>query len=210
MKFISFQLHEIAGGETIIIPTPESYKDVATLIKSDNFRKSGRVEPIWKIFLKTYKYPTLAAVFWMRVSSYKQGWLRRLSLEIQDHYRLKYGLSLTTTHVGYGLCLSHEYFRVTEHAMIGNNVNLSHFMTIGSNTGKGARIGNNVYIGPSVNIMEEVHIGSNTIIGAGSVVPKDIEADSTYVGNPAKKIGPNKHPEFIKNPWPLPTECQVK
>lgn len=207
MKFQSYTLNEKAGGETVTIPVAESYKDVAELIKSDNYRKSGRIEPIWKIFLKTFRYPTVAAAFWMRVASLKKGWLCGIAKEMQNHYRLKYGMSLTTTNVGYGLCLSHEYFRVTGYAFIGNNVNLSHFMTIGSNTGFGAKIGNNVYIGPSVNIMEEVHIGSNTIVGAGSVVPKHLKANTTYVGNPARELGPNKHPEFIRNPWPLPKEC---
>lgn len=206
MKDYSYTLHDTAGGETVTIPIPENYHDVAVLIQSDNYRKCGRIEPIWKILLKTFRYPTVAAAFWMRVAALEKGWLHGLAKEMQNHYRLKYGMSLTCTRVGYGLCLSHEYFRVTGFAIIGNNVNLSHFMTIGSNTDHGARIGNNVYIGPSVNIMEEVHIGSNTIVGAGSVVPKDLMADSTYAGNPARLLGPNRHPEFIRNPWPLPQQ----
>lgn len=201
MKQESFKLNKTAGEEIITIPIPESYKDVALLIKSDNYRKTGKIEPIWKIFLKTFRYPTLAATFWMRVRAYSAGFLKSFATYMQNHYRLKYGISLTTTKVGYGLNISHEYLRVSEHAFIGNNVNLSHFMTIGSNTGVAAHIGNNVYIGPNVCIMEEVHIGSNTIIGAGSIVPKDLQNNSTYVGNPAKRIGENKHPEFIKNPW---------
>lgn len=55
--------------------------------------------------------------------------------------------------------------------------------------------------GPNVCVLEEVLIRSNTIIGAGSIVPKDLQNNSTYVGNPAKRIEENKHPEFIKNPW---------
>ncbi|WP_276788550.1 DapH/DapD/GlmU-related protein [Veillonella magna] len=58
-------------------------------------------------------------------------------------------------------------------AAIGNNVNLSQFVTIGSNEGrKVAVIGDNVYIGPSVSVIEDVTIGDNVTVGAGSVVTR--------------------------------------
>ena len=53
--------------------------------------------------------------------------------------------------------------------IIGDNCNLSQFVTIGSNEGKAAIIGDNVYIGPSCCIVEDVVIGNNVTIGAGSV-----------------------------------------
>ena len=67
--------------------------------------------------------------------------------------------------------------------IIGNNCNLSQFTTIGSNEGHAAKIGDNTYIGPNVCIVEAVTIGNNVTIGAGSVVTKDIQDNSTSVGN---------------------------
>lgn len=49
-------------------------------------------------------------------------------------------------------------------------------------------IGNNVYIGQSALIMPGVNIGDNCIIGAHSVVTKDIPNNSVAVGVPAKVI----------------------
>lgn len=49
-------------------------------------------------------------------------------------------------------------------------------------------IGNNVWIGGSVTILAGVTIGDNTTIGAGSVVTRDIPANSIAVGNPARVI----------------------
>lgn len=49
-------------------------------------------------------------------------------------------------------------------------------------------IGKNVWIGESVSILPNVKIGDNSIIGAGSIVTHDIESNSIYAGNPAKKI----------------------
>ena len=49
-------------------------------------------------------------------------------------------------------------------------------------------IGSNVWIGGSVTILSGVTIGDNCTIGAGSVVVKDIPANSVALGNPCKVI----------------------
>ena len=49
-------------------------------------------------------------------------------------------------------------------------------------------IGDNVWIGGNSVIMPGVHIGSNTVIGAGSVVTKDIPDWVVAVGNPCRVI----------------------
>ncbi len=49
-------------------------------------------------------------------------------------------------------------------------------------------IGNNVWIGDKVSILAGVHIGNNTIIGANSVVTKDIPENCIAAGIPAKVI----------------------
>jgi NDP-sugar pyrophosphorylase family protein len=49
-------------------------------------------------------------------------------------------------------------------------------------------IGNNVWLGDSSIICKGTTIGDNSIIGAGSVVTKDIQANVIAAGNPAKVI----------------------
>lgn len=49
-------------------------------------------------------------------------------------------------------------------------------------------VGNDVWIGGNVCVMPGVTIGDNTVIGAGSVVTKDIPANVIAVGNPCKVI----------------------
>lgn len=103
---------------------------------------------------------------------------------------------------GYGLYIGHGGPIVVNHtATIGNNCNLSQFTTIGSNHGKAATIGDNVYIGPNCCIVEDVVIGNNVTIGAGSVVTKDIPDNATAVGNYAKVINFNDPGRYIKNRW---------
>ena len=50
-------------------------------------------------------------------------------------------------------------------------------------------IGNNVFIGSNVTVLLNVKIGDNVIVGAGSVVTKDIPSNSIAAGVPAKVIG---------------------
>lgn len=50
------------------------------------------------------------------------------------------------------------------------------------------KVGNNVWIGGNVTVLPGVTIGDNCTIGAGSVVVKDIPANSVAVGNPCKVI----------------------
>ena len=49
-------------------------------------------------------------------------------------------------------------------------------------------VGDNVWFGANVSVLPGVTIGDNCVIGAGSVVNKDIPANSLAVGNPCKVI----------------------
>ncbi|WP_242175724.1 sugar O-acetyltransferase [Priestia koreensis] len=49
-------------------------------------------------------------------------------------------------------------------------------------------IGNNVWIGAQAVILPGVRIGDNSVIGAGSIVTKDIPANVVAVGNPCKVV----------------------
>jgi len=52
----------------------------------------------------------------------------------------------------------------------------------------GIVLGNNVWVGDSALICKGVTIGDNSIVGAWSVVTKDVPADVVVAGNPAKII----------------------
>lgn len=49
-------------------------------------------------------------------------------------------------------------------------------------------IGNNVFVGYGTTIMYGVKTGDNIIIGANTLVNKDLESNSVYAGVPAKRI----------------------
>ena len=49
-------------------------------------------------------------------------------------------------------------------------------------------IGNYVFIGINCTILPGVKIGNNTVVGAGSVITKELSGGYVYAGNPAKPI----------------------
>lgn len=52
------------------------------------------------------------------------------------------------------------------------------------------RIGNNVWLGAGVIVLPGVTIGDNSVIGAGSVVTRDVPADCVAYGTPCKVVRP--------------------
>lgn len=63
-------------------------------------------------------------------------------------------------------------------------------------TGNPIVIGDNVWIGANSVILDGVTIGDRSIIGAGSIVTKDIPSDCVAVGNPCRVIKSISHSEM--------------
>lgn len=78
-------------------------------------------------------------------------------------------------------------------AKIGANVAISdsagHEMVSGEGIrGAPVSIGDNVWIGRAAFILPGVTIGNNSVIGAGSIVNRDVPPDSVAVGSPARVV----------------------
>ena len=100
-----------------------------------------------------------------------------------------------STIIGEGLVIHHVTGLVLNNkVVIGKNVTLKHNTTIGNKESLEGEdlgspvIGDNVLIGPHTIIIGPITIGNNAIIGAGSVVVKDVLPYTVVAGNPAKVI----------------------
>ena len=176
-------------------------------IKSDLCRYVGNENINIKNFIKKYIFNTgFKFSFWLRIAKYSKNPIIRLIARVQHgRFSQKYMLDIPfQTDIGYGLYLGHgKSIVINSSAKIGNNCNLSQFITIGSNHGQAAYIGNNVYIGPNVCIVEDVVIGDNSKIGAGAVVTKNIPANVTAAGVPAVVLKIDEAPNsYVNNRWP--------
>ena len=194
------------GERVITVPIPESYKDCITLIKSDRYRTTGKKEKGIMVVLYHLMPFTHSVLFWFRMCQHR-GWLWPLCrvMHIRACRRSKVYLPLSVK-AGYGLYMGHcMCMVVAEGTVIGNNVNLSQFVNIGTNNETPAVIGDNVYIGPHASLVEDVHIGNCATIGAGAVVTRDVPENATVVGVPARVLHYNEPGRFIKSKV-LPSE----
>lgn len=95
--------------------------------------------------------------------------------------------------IGHGVFIDHGMGVVIgETAVIGDNCLLYQGVTLGG-TGKqhGKRhptLEENVVVGAGAKVLGAITVGANTRIGAGSVLLRDVEPDSTVVGIPGRVI----------------------
>lgn len=179
-------------------------KSIVDYIKSDFYRYTGRKVSLLRIIVYLFRGHNhcFNYLFWLRLAS-KKSLISGFASFMHNRLSDKYGIQIPAcTKIGYGFYIGHGVgIVINGGTIIGNNVNISQFLSIGTNKETPAIIGDNVYIGPHVCIVEDVIIGNNVTIGAGAVVVRNVPNNVTVVGVPAKVIGENKHPEYINNRW---------
>lgn len=92
-----------------------------------------------------------------------------------------------------GVIIAHYHGVVFVHKLkIGEGTVIYQHVTLGGYKGQfGPTIGKNCIIGAGAVVLGEVKIGDNVKIGANAVVLKDIPANCTVVGVPAKIVRQN-------------------
>jgi len=119
--------------------------------------------------------------------------------------------------IGKGFFIDHGMGVVIgETSEIGDNVTVYHGVTLGgTNYTREKRhptVKDNVTIGAGAKILGPLTIGENSKIGANSAVIKDVPADSTVVGIPAKVIPREDFPIYAgleHNKLPDPVETLI-
>jgi len=140
-------------------------------------------------------YPGLHAIIMHR----QANWLYRHGLKLcgrclSDWSRFITGIEIhPAAKIGDRFFIDHGMQVVIgETTVIGDDVLVYQGVTLGGvGTGKGKRhptIGNNVVIGAGAKVLGNVTVGDHVRVGANSVVVKDIPANSTVVGVPARLV----------------------
>lgn len=111
--------------------------------------------------------------------------LKKMGLSVGENFNMQSGCIIDPNHC----------FLIT----IGDNVTLGsrvHILAHDGSTSKHlgctkiglVEIGDNTFIGTETTILPNIKIGKNVIVGANSLVSKDIPDNCVYAGNPARFI----------------------
>lgn len=119
---------------------------------------------------------------------------------IEPDFKCEFGKNIVIeddVYINFG-CVILDCAEVTigAHTLIGPNIGIypvNHAIDAlerinGGCYARPVHIGRNVWLGGDVKILSGVSIGDNTIVGAGSIVTKDIPSDVIVAGNPCRVI----------------------
>lgn len=110
-------------------------------------------------------------------------------------FKLRFTIYPNTIASGLRIFHTGDFLHVKSNCRIGKNCTLLPGVVIGNKNleddGSWALIGDNCYIGLGAKIFGNVNIGNNVVIGANSVVTKDIPDDCVVSGIPARIIKKN-------------------
>lgn len=104
------------------------------------------------------------------------------------------GISIpASAKIGHSFYIGHfGGITINANAILGSNCNISQGVTIGVSgldEKRGVpKIGNNVYLGANSVIAGKIHIGDDVLVGACSLVVKDVASSSVVSGVPADVI----------------------
>jgi len=173
------------------------------LIKED-FKTVKKNDPaLHSTFELFFNYPGLWALFFHRIAH----WFYEKGLRFIPRLISAMGMFLTMIDIHPGATIGRRVFIdhgvgvvIGETAIIGDDVLIYQQVTLGGvSTDKGKRhptIEKGAVIGAGAKVLGNITIGENAKVGANSVVVKDVPADCTAVGIPARvlKRGYDKSP----------------
>lgn len=153
----------------------------------EDAKKWGR-KKYFEIFDELVHNSNFASVFHYRCFDSKV-----LCKIVQIFFKRNENIEINTPDVGGGLMIYHKMGCVVSAKKIGKGCIISQGVTIGFGgygTGDEEKpvIGNNVRIATNAIVIGGISVGDNAVIGAGSVIVKDVPENAIVVGNPQRVL----------------------
>lgn len=143
---------------------------------------------LWQMYRTVSRWKAVRNFICIQITRYSPSLQLKLWI-----YRRVLGMKVDE-HAAFALMVMVDVFfpekiSVGRNTVIGYNTTiLTHEYLIREYRLGEVKIGANVMIGANTTILPGVTIGDNAIVGAGSVVHKDVAADSFVAGNPLQVI----------------------
>jgi len=175
--FACFILHK---NRTLLI------QDLEVWIKRSNLSPSYFISLIYLLRRNNY----FRNIFYYRIDSFCAFFL---NLYLPEN---KSFIISRQAQIEGGFFAYHPYGTIINARYIGRGCTVRHLSTFGNKSDDNQMVPtilDNVTFGASVTVIGDIVIGSNSIIGAGSIVTRDIPSDSVAAGNPARVLKKNTH-----------------
>jgi len=120
---------------------------------------------------------------------------------------IRYGFQIALgARIGKGLFIGHfGTVVISALAVLGDNCNIAHSVTIGVARGKRAgapHLGDRVWVGTGAVLVGNIRIDSDVVIAPNAYVNRDVPPHSVVLGNPAQIIAKNNPTaDYINNQW---------
>ena len=145
-------------------------------------------------------FETLFSILPMQIRARVERWIHRYDIDptarISPGVKIIYNDKKKKLKIGKNVFVGVNCLDITGGIVISDNVQIAPNVSIFTHDSSRDRknliekeviIEGGAYIGASAIILCSVRIGENAIVGAGSVVTKNVEPNTIVAGNPAKK-----------------------
>lgn len=143
---------------------------------------------VWLLNTETLK--EFRNLFYYRIGQPMNIVDRALLLAAKSTHEPRDTISLRVSSIGYGFVIKHGYNVIVHAERIGVNCLVFQDVAIGYKTPGGGLpvLGDHVHVSVGAKVLGPVTVGDNTVIGANSVVVKDLPPNSMAMGVPVRAI----------------------
>lgn len=175
-------------------------KDLKRFGKKPNLKDLFLHNEVW--FIYKYQKHLRYVEFYKNTRKSKLLFLYHFFRYKRLGFKLRFTIYPNTVGAGMRIFHTGDFVHIKSKCKIGRNCTLLPGVVIGNKNleddGSFTTIGNNCYFGLGAKVFGEVNIGNNVVIGANSVVVKDIPDNCVVSGIPAKIIKKNGEKYFNK------------
>lgn len=139
----------------------------------------------FSLFIDILNIPEYRTIIYYRLG----GWSKLIKWIVKGQYALFFSQPSNT--IKPGLVIHHGHSTRISAKFIGQNCQIWHNVTIGTNKSHFNNrpiIGDNVKVCTGAIVMGNITIGNNVLIGAGTILQKNVPDNCVVVGNPARII----------------------